>query len=483
MFQKRKYAMELAFLSHTKGLTLLLCFLFFVSTPGVTQSVSPKPNVIFIAIDDMNDWISLFDEQNPIKTPHLEKLAERGAFFTRAYSSSPACNPSRASIMTSTRPHKTGIYGNASDWRSALPNTKTIQQYFMEHGYYVGGSGKIFHHHANWAFHNDASFHEFLLMKINEPYPPQKLNGLAEYGSRNTDWGPWPERIEETADYRTASYAVQFLQREHTKPFFLNVGIYKPHSPFFAPEAFYDQYPLETLSMPALKKEDMNDLPSGSKTLLKDNQWFWKGMQKAVEENPEAYRDFVQAYQACASFADAMIGRVMVALDQSPYHANTIVVLWSDHGFHLGEKEHLEKFALWEKTTHVPLMIIAPGKIAPGTVIDKPVDLTTVYPTLAELCGLPAPEVDGLSLLPLLENKNADFPPALMTYQKGNHAIRTERWRYIQYADGSQELYDHNQDPHEWNNLANEPQYQDIILTLQQHVPDSNADQVPDLDP
>lgn len=159
-----------------------------------------------------------------------------------------------------------------------------------------------------------------------------------------------------------------------------------------------------------------------------------------------------------------------------------IVVLWSDHGFHLGEKEHLEKFALWEKTTHVSFIIVAPRKIEPGTVIEKPVDLTTLYPTLAELCGLPTPEVDGISLLPLLENKYAEFPPALMTYQKGNHAVRTERWRYIQYADGSQERYDHDKDPHEWNNVAYDLQYQPIIQELQQHVPTSNADQVPDLD-
>lgn len=464
-----------------KCTSVLLFLLAFVCSEGLSQAVSQKPNVLFIAIDDMNDWTSLFDENNPIKTPNISQLASRGAFFTHAYCSSPACNPSRASIMTGTRPHKTGIYGNASDWRHALPKVKTVHQYFMEHGYYVGGSGKIFHHHADWAFHDDASFHEFLLMKINEPYPAQKLNGLEGYGSRNTDWGPWPEHIEETADFKTASYASQFLQKKHIQPFFLNVGIYKPHSPFFAPEAFFEKYPLETLTLPAIQKEDSKDLPQGARTLLEDTKWFWKGMQQAIKQNPKAYQEFVQAYQACASFADVMVGKVIDALDQSPYRDNTVVVLWSDHGFHLGEKEHIEKFALWEKTTHVPFIIVAPGQISPGTVIDHPVDLTTIYPTLTDLCGLPKPEVDGLSLLPLLEDKNAEFPPALMTYMKGNHALRTERWRYIQYADGSHELYDHENDPHEWNNLANDRQYQDIIQTLKQYVPTSNADQVPDL--
>jgi len=461
---------------------LIIISLFFslLWREGDAQ-VREKPNVLFIAIDDMNDWTTLFDKENPIKTPNLEKLATRGAFFTHAYCSSPACNPSRASIMTGTRPHQTGIYGNNSDWWGALPEAKTLQQFFMENGYYVGGAGKIFHHHKDWAFHDNASFDEFLMMKINEPYPPAKLNGLDWYGSRNTDWGPWPERIEETADFRTSSYAIEFLQKEHKKPFFLNVGIYKPHSPFFAPEEYFEDYPKSSLVMPALNENDWNDLPDGAKALMENTKWFWKGMMQAEEEDREAYREFIQAYQSCASFADAMIGRVIDALDQSPYRDNTLIVIWSDHGFHLGEKEHIEKFALWEKSTHVPYIIIAPGQVAPGTLIEQPVDLTTVYPTLAELCGLEMPNVAGSSVVPLLKDKNAPFPPALMTYRKGNHAIRTERWRYIQYADGTEELYDHEQDPNEWKNLAEDGQYQPIINDLKQYVPTYNANQAPDL--
>ncbi len=452
---------------------------------GLFTAMTPpdRPNVLFIAIDDMNDWTTLFDPDNPIKTPNLEKLAARGVFFSRAYCSSPACNPSRSSIMTGTRPHKTGIYGNASDWRGALPDATTLQQYFGGQGYYVGGAGKIFHHHLDWAFHDDASFDEFLLMKINEPYPPAKLNGLEEYGSRNTDWGPWPEHIEETADFRTTEYAIRFLEKEHRQPFFLNVGIYKPHSPFFAPKTFFQDYPLTSLSLPELKEDDLKDLPRGAATLLEDTKWFWKGMMQGVEEDPDAYREFIQAYQACASFADAMLGQVIEALDQSPYRDNTVIVLWSDHGFHLGEKEHIEKFALWEKTTHVPYIIVAPGQITPGKVIEKPVDLTTIYPTLAELCGLPRPDgMDGRSVVPLLQG-DTSFPPALMTYRKGNHAIRAERWRYIRYADGTEELYDHEHDPHEWNNLAGQHDYSEIIAELKKHIPEENADQVPDLTP
>lgn len=462
------------------SISLLILGLSVTQNPVYAQQ--ERPNVLFIAVDDMNDWTTLFDEENPIQTPNLERLADRGAFFTNAYASSPACNPSRASIMTGTRPHKTGIYGNHSDWRGALPEAQTIQQYFMEHGYYVGGAGKIFHHGRGekWVYHDDASFHEFLLMHLNKPYPPSKINGLGWYGSRNTDWGRWPERIEQTPDYKTTEYAIDFLQKEHGKPFFLNVGIYKPHSPFFAPEEFFEEYPGQNVTMPEVKEDDWADLPSGAEALMEDKKWFWSGMLKAMEKDPGSYHEFIQAYQACATFADAMVGRVIDALDQSPYGNNTIIVLWSDHGFHLGEKEHLEKFALWEKATHVPLIFIAPKQITSGTVIDKPVDLTAIYPTLIDLAGLEEKDdLDGQSLIPLFSNPDADFPPALMTYMKGNHAIRKDHWRYIQYDDGSEELYDHRSDPHEWNNLANNSDYQKIIGDLKTYVPEENADQIP----
>lgn len=441
-----------------------------------------KPNVLFITLDDMNDWTTLFNKHNPVKTPNLERLAQRGAFFTRAYCSSPACNPSRASVMTGTRPHKTGIYGNSSDWRNAIPRIKTVQRYFKENGYFVCGSGKIFHHHNNWAFHDNASFDEYLMMSINEPYPDKKLNGLEGYGSRNTDWGPWPDDISKTADFRTAAYAISKLQQKHDQPFFLNIGIYKPHSPFFAPQEFFDRYPVRDIKMPRLKPDDWNDLPSGAQNLLRPTKWFWEGMVKATTENEHAYRDFIRAYQSCATFADAMVGKIIDVLDKSPYKENTIIVLWSDHGFHLGEKDHIEKFALWERTTHIPFIVIAPGLTKPGMRIEKPVDMTTIYPTLAELCGLKIPEhADGFSLVPLLQNRSVEIPPALMTYMEGNHAVRTERWRYIQYADGTEELYDHNNDPDEWNNVARLPANRMIIDQLKAYIPGDNAPQVKDL--
>jgi arylsulfatase A-like enzyme len=449
---------------------------------GAQTNENVRPNVLFIVIDDLNDWTTLFSENNPIRMPNLENLARRGTFFKNAYCPSPASNPSRSSVLTGLRPNETGVYGNSSDWRAALPKRVTLQKCFKNSGYYVAGSGKIFHHHNDWAFHDNASFNEYLMMSVNEPYPSMKLNGLEWYGSRNTDWGIWPDDITKTADYKGAEFAVRFLEENHDEPFMLNIGIYKPHSPWFAPQQFFDIYPLSGLTMPAMKENDTEDLPVGARTLMQPTRWFWEGMVKAMSENPDSYRDFVRAYQACAGFADSMVGKVIDALDHSPYKDNTIVVLWSDNGFHLGEKEHIEKFALWEKTTHVPYIIIAPGISKPGQVVYKPVDLMTIFPTLAELCGLVPPDrLSGFSLVPLLKGENMQMPPALMTYMKGNHAVRSEKWRYIVYADGTEELFDHDNDPYEWSNLAEDKTYENIIDELKKYIPTENADQVSDL--
>ena len=203
---------------------------------------------------------------------------------------------------------------------------------------------------------------------------------------------------------------------------------------------------------------------------------------------PGSYHEFIQAYAACATFADAQIGRVLDALDESPRKDNTIVVLWSDHGFHLGEKDHIEKFALWEKSNHIPFIVVAPGVTKPGVVCEAPVDLSVLYPTLLELGGLSADmDCDGVSIVPLLENAESNWKrPALMTYGRGNHAVRSERWRYIRYADGSEELYDHENDPNEWVNLIDGVALADYKAVLQAHrkwLPQEEAETFPNLKP
>jgi len=456
---------------------VVLCMPYAASAADGTRS----PDVLFIVVDDMNNWISLLDPEAPIKTPNLERLAQRGMLFTRAYCASPACNPSRAATLTGLRPSTTGVYGNKSDWRGAVSDRKTIMQQFMAAGYDVRGAGKIFHHHLNGAFHDDDSFGEFQHMRPQK-YPPKKLNGAPKYGSRNTDWGQWPSREEDSIDFQTASYCVEALSRSASdKPLFLACGIYKPHSPFFAPADYHKAY--DAIELPTRKEDDWSDLPVGAASLMRNKKWFWQGMMNVEKKQEGSYQNFIRAYAACAAFADAQIGRVLDALDKSPRRDNTIIVLWSDHGFHLGEKDHIEKFALWEKSNHIPFIVVAPGATKPGSRCDRPVDMTSLYPTLLELCGLPADaKCDGHSLVPLLRAPKAKWlRPALMTYMRGNHAVRSDRWRYIRYADGSEELYDHEADPNEWHNLANEERFAGVIATLRKWLPTTEAKQVPDL--
>ncbi len=436
---------------------------------ALTVSISPaqeRPDVLFVAIDDMNDWISLLDPESPIQTPNLERLAKRGTLFTRAYCASPACNPSRVATLTGLRPTTTGVYGNKSNWRKVLPRRKTIMQQFRAAGYEVKGAGKIFHHHLDGAFHDDASFDDFQSM-APQNMPEEKLNGAPNYGSPNTDWGEWPPAETDTIDFKTADYCIEVLQGERSEqPLFLACGIFKPHSPFFAPAIYHEPY--RAIELPKRNPDDWDDLPSGADELMDSKRWFWAGMMGVEDKAPGSYQRFIEAYAACCAFADAQLGRVLDALDASPRGKETIVVLWSDHGFHLGEKDHIEKFALWEKANRIPMIVVAPGVATAGSVCDAPVDLTALYPTLLELAGLPEDNrADGDSLVPQLKNPDRERPtPALMTYGKGNHAVRTERWRYICYADGTEELYDHEVDPDEWTNVALKPEN---LTVLEEH--------------
>ncbi|MCG6154385.1 sulfatase [Rubinisphaera margarita] len=459
---------------------LVIVLVTFLALAGRAASAEEsRPDVLMIVVDDLNDSIQLLDPQAPIRTPNLQRLAQRGLLFTKAYCASPACNPSRVATVTGLRPTTTGVYGNKSDWRKAMPDRKTIMQHFREGGYHVVGAGKIFHHHLDGSFHDDDSFDEFEPMRP-QLYPEKKLNDAPEYGSRNTDWGAWPKREEHSIDHHTATYCAEVLRTyDREQPLFLACGIFKPHSPFFAPPEYHSL----NADIPLPRKQPDLNLPPGARQLLKKKGWFWSGMMQLDDRAPGSWHDFVKAYAACVAFADAQIGRVLDALDQSERGKNTIIVLWSDHGFHLGEKNHIEKFALWEKTNHIPLIVVAPGLTEPGSVCTKPVDLTALYPTLLDLCDLPAePETDGISLRPLLEDPAGDWDrPALMTYMSGNHAVRSERWRYIRYADGSEELYDNNHDPLEWNNLASDPQFAEIIDPHRTWLPDHEAAQVSDL--
>jgi arylsulfatase A-like enzyme len=450
--------------------------------PDTGSRTVKKPNVLLIIIDDMNDGISLFGKNRPFKTPHIETLAQRGVFFSRAYCASAACNPSRAATLTGLRPHRTGIYGNNTDWRRATKGHLTLPEYFGRHGYFTAGFGKIYHHQKNGAFNDPAAWDMF--KKMDAQYMPQeKLNHAQEYGSRNTDWGPWPRDDQEskTIDFKSVGYAIEALKQQpkssQSKPFFLACGIFKPHSPFFAPPTYHRRYD-DSLDLPLRRGDDWDDLPSGAAKLMGPKQWFWKGMLGLERRKPGSYRNFIHAYAACCSFADTSVGRLLKALDESGQAQNTIVVLWSDHGFHLGEKDHIEKFSLWEKANHIPFVVVDPRrKDSAGKICEQPIDMTAIFPTLIELCGLPTYDaLHGRSAVDLISRPETMWKqPALMTYGERNHAVRSERWRYIRYVDGTEELYDHESDPHEWTNLVGNPSYAGIIAEHKKWIPTENT--------
>ena len=465
-----------------------ISLLVALGLPVVAREEGPRPNVLFVAVDDLNDWTTVYDPDNPIRTPNLERLADRGMFFSRAYCVSPACNPSRVATMTGLRPTTTGVYGNKSEWRKALPGVVTIPRYFMSHGYHVTGAGKIFHHHFESAFHDEGSFHYFQKLSPH-PMPPRRLNGITNWvGGRDGaatlpifDWGPWPPDEKDTPDYKSVEYARGYLAREQRKPFFLAVGIFRPHSPFFAPGRYFASYPLGEFEVPPVRDDDRDDLPSGGLRMLAEGKPFLYRTMVSHGQLPRA----IQAYAACATFADAQVGRLLDALDRSPHAGNTIIVLWSDHGFHLGEKQHWEKFALWEKTTRVPLLVVAPGVVKKGGRCEEPVSLLDLYPTLVDLCRLkPRRELEGFNLAPFLRGeKFRRGRPVLTTWGRGNHAVRSSRWRYISYGDGTGELYDHSVDPSEWHNLAVAPgaEHERVMRDLRKWIPTREAPQVADM--
>ncbi len=437
-----------------------------------------KPNVLFIAIDDLNDWIGALGGHPQARTPNLDRLAKRATLFTRAYCQAPACNPSRSSLMTGILPSSSGVYLNSQPWRAAMPNAVTLPQHFMKHGYWAGGSGKIYH----GPFPDPPSWNRYwpspTKNKPNDPQPAKRpVNGIPK--AAHFDWGPVDVADEKMGDHQVADWVIGQLGRKRNKPFFLACGIYRPHLPWYVPQKYFDLFDAEKLTLPNVPDDDLDDIPTAGVKMAQP-----QGDHARVLRH-EQWRKAVHGYLAATAFADAQVGRVLDALDKSGQADNTIVVLWTDHGWHLGEKKHWRKFTLWEESARTPLMFVVPkglAKALPGGTladvrVDRPVGLIDIYPTLLDLCGLAAnPANEGRSLAPLLADKNAKWQrPALTTHGRNNHGLRTARWRYIRYADGSEELYDHEADPNEWRNLANNPKLAKTKKRLAKWLPNTNA--------
>ncbi len=428
-----------------------------------------RPNVLFISVDDLHDWVGVLGKRPDVKTPNIDRLAKQGVVFTRAYCAAPACNPSRAALMTGLRPSSTGVYHNDQPWRPVLKDAVTLQEYFMKNGYTAEGGGKIYHGRYNepaaWSHWERAG---------NSANPTKTpVNGIPNTG--HFDWGPVDASDEEMADHHTATWACEVLKRKHDKPFFLAPGMIRPHLPFYAPKKYFDMYPLDKIEVPKTLSTDLEDIPPAGIRMARPDR------DHANVVKHDQWKKAVQAYLACITFMDAQVGRILDALDKSPYRDNTIVVFWSDHGWHLGEKEHWRKFALWEEATRVTLAIKVPGVTKPDGVCGRTVNLLDLYPTLVELCGLPKKDgLEGASLVPLLKDPNAKWDrPSITTHGRNNHALRTEKWRYIRYADGSEELYDHDADPLEWKNLATDPATAKIRAELAAQLPKTNVPDAP----
>ncbi|MEX0326394.1 MAG: sulfatase [Puniceicoccaceae bacterium] len=428
-----------------------------------------RPNILFIAIDDMNDWTGFLGGHDQAVTPNLDAVANKGVNFTNAHCPAPGCSPSRNALLYGIEPFNSGLYpfyDKAEFHETLRGNYVSLPQFLKENGYGTYGAGKI-HHGSRAAESEWTDYHKPERHAL-------KLDLEAGYqmgGKRKMSFCPTTNPFEEHPDHKVASYGIDVLSKDHEKPFFLAVGIVRPHLPFICPPEFFDLYP-DPVDPPRIKEDDLNDIP-----------WVGRSMARRGDDNrfrkDEAWDKVRRAYLACISWADYNIGRVLDALEASPYADNTIVVIWSDHGYALGEKHHFRKFALWEETTRVPFIIwdTRESDHVEGRTVEGGVSLINIYQTLAEMTGLKAPGyVDGYSLVPQLQDPSVPLPePSICTWGRGNYTIRDKDFRYTRYFNGGEEFYAHEVDPDEWTNLADDPAYADEKARLAAYLPKDEA--------
>ena len=459
-------------------------FFMFAFPGAMATDAADKPNVLFISVDDLNDWIGCLGGHPQAQTPNIDRLAASGTLFTNAHCPAPACNPSRGAIMTGISPHVSGLYDNRQKMREIMPDAELLPKYFSRHGYWSAGSGKILHY-----FIDAQSWDEYFPPKETEdPFPrtlypkdrPVNLPVGGPWQYKETDWAALDATDQEFGgDWLVSQWIGQQLQKKHDKPFFLACGIYRPHEPWFVPKKYFEQFPIDDIQLPpGYREDDLEDLPPAGRK-RGPNRYF-----PHIKEHGQ-WKNGIQGYLASIAFADAMIGRVLDALENSPNRDNTITVLWSDHGWHLGEKQHWQKFTGWRVCTRVPLIVRVPLGTAglpqgtkAGTTCNEPVNLLSLYPTLTKLAGLPdRPVNDGPSLIPLLEDPDGEWPHVSVTFlgKPGNFGLSERRWRYIEYDNGDNELYDIKSDRYEWMNLAAKPEHAEQITRLKARAPTTFA--------
>ncbi len=488
-----------------------VCALLAHSGADTVLHAAERPNVLFIGIDDLNDWIGCLNGHPQARTPNIDRLAARGVLFTNAHCAAPACNPSRAALFSGKMPYQTGVWSNSSPQLPRhQPQLVLLPQALHKSGYATLGTGKLLHGgpKSNRNLYDENYYPEQrwspLTRRLVEYTPDEQaskgsddprhvveragyksvvlpLNRMPSDRAPSTtagesfDWGPFDIPDSEMGDAQITDWAIERMRGRAEKPFLLCIGYYRPHIPLWAPRAYFDLYPVDRVQLPPFQANDLQDLSTTAK------RWATEAVTAGAHSSVVRHKQWhaaVSGYLACVSFVDHQVGRLLDALDASPHANNTLVVLWSDHGWHLGEKQHWGKWTGWERSTRVPLMIVPPQRnpgesVSRGSFCDQPVSLCDLYPTLCELCGVDPPtELAGRSLVPLLREPTAvTHRTVVTTFDKGNVTLRTSRWRYIRYHDGSEELYDHEADPNEWRNLADEARHREILTNLREQVP------------
>ncbi len=443
-----------------------------------------RPDVLMIVLDDLNDWVGCLGGHPDARTPHLDRLAAQSVLFTNAHCAAASCNPSRTAVFSGRSPASTGLLRNQQKMREVLPDEVLLPRHLIGEGYGAVGGGKLLHYVVDARSWSDY----FPSLDRENPFPrtlypeerPVSIPRAGEWMYVETDWGPLDATLEEYGgDYLVAEWAARTLhQAPLDRPLFLAAGIYRPHEPWFVPREYFDRFPLDDIDLPpGYRENDLDDVPERGRQIGR-NRYF------AHIQEHEQWRPALQGYLASISFADEMLGRILDALGDSPRADRTIVVVWSDHGWHLGEKEHWQKFTAWRSCTRVPLLVrVPPGlseSLPAGTPVggrcDAPVSLLDLWPTLSELTGTePKPGLDGHSLVPLLEDPAAttDWPHVAVTWlgHRDEFAVSGPRYRYIHYRDGGEELYDVVTDPHEWTNLAADPAHSETLRQLRARAP------------
>lgn len=475
------------------------------TSPGQASN-AVKNNVLFVAVDDLNDWVGCLKGHPQAMTPNIDRLASLGVLFTNAHCAAPACNPSRASVFSGKMPSTTGVWSNSSPRLTQLnPTIERLPVTFANVGYRTFGTGKLSGDQPPFETYFDVSQRWSPLTKASVGYTADELptkgtdsprhilmdsrfpdvilplNRMPSDrkpesdGGESFDWGPFDAPDSEFSETQITDWAIETLRRSGDAPFFLGVGYYRPHIPLWAPKRFFERFDDSPGQLPVVRQEDLNDLSETAKkwalepvtagahaTVLKHDQW----------------RRAVEAYLACVTYVDHEIGRILDELERQQLLDNTIIVLWSDHGWHLGEKQHWGKWTGWERSTRIPLIIVPPragvDQFAPGgSKCSQPVSLIDLYPTLTQLCGIDAPVgLEGRSLVPLLRHPDRPNDRAVVTmFDRGNVSIRSTQYRHLRYSDGSEELYNHDDDPNEWDNLVGSKEHAQIIETLRTRFP------------